>query len=62
MTTSYAVPAGDLDGDGDLDVVVGNDRAQNLIYSNDGTGRFSLTGYLAQEPDLTRDVQLADLN
>lgn len=57
LTTSYAVPAGDLDGDGDLDVVVGNDRAQNLIYSNDGTGRFSLTGYLAQErarPELYR--------
>ncbi len=61
-TTSYAVPAGDLDGDGDLDVVVGNDRAHNLIYMNDGSGRFSYAGRLADEADLTRDIQLADLN
>ena len=58
LTTSYAVRAGDIDGDGGPDGVVGNDRAQNLVYNNDGNGRFSLTGYLAQEADLTRDVQL----
>ena len=61
-TTSYAVPAGDIDGDGDLDVVVGNDRAQNLVYLNDGGGRFSLAGRLADVADLTRDVLLADLD
>ena len=35
--TSYAVPAGDLDLDGDVDVVVANDLAPNfMIYLNDG--------------------------
>ncbi|MDH5643217.1 MAG: FG-GAP-like repeat-containing protein, partial [Gemmatimonadota bacterium] len=35
--TTYAVPAGDLDGDGDVDIVVANDRAENWVYLNDGT-------------------------
>ena len=30
LSTSYAVPAGDLDGDGDPDVVVANDAAPNM--------------------------------
>jgi hypothetical protein len=38
--TTYAVPAGDLDGDGDIDVVVANDLAENWVYLNDGTGLF----------------------
>ena len=39
--TTYAVPAGDLDGDGDIDVVVANDMAENWVHLNDGTGRFA---------------------
>ena len=38
--TTYAVPAGDLDGDGDPDVVVANDMALNWVYLNEGQGRF----------------------
>lgn len=36
---SLAVGLGDLDGDGDLDAVVGN-RGQDALWLNDGNGRF----------------------
>ncbi len=62
LSTSYAVPAGDLDGDGDPDVVVANDQAPNQIYLNDGSGRFSLAGSLGPEVESTRGVVLADLD
>ncbi len=62
FSTSYALPAGDLDGDGDCDVVVANDSAPNQIYRNDGKGRFSLAGVIGPEVEPTRGVKLADLN
>jgi hypothetical protein len=36
----------DLDGDGDLDVVVANDTVRNFAYINDGDGRFEELGTL----------------
>ena len=60
--TSYAVPAGDLDGDGDVDVVVGNDRAENWVYLNDGVGHFTLAWSVGPEVEPTRSVQLHDLD
>jgi len=62
FSTSYAVPAGDLDGDGDCDVVVANDSAPNQIYRNDGKGRFSRAGVIGPEVEPTRGVKLADMN
>jgi len=35
-----ALAIGDIDGDGDLDVVAGNDYQQSLVYLNDGLGNF----------------------
>jgi hypothetical protein len=35
------VTAADLDGDGDQDVFVANDRTQNWLYRNDGGGRLT---------------------
>ena len=59
-STTYATPLGDLDGDGDLDLVAGNDRAPSRVFWNDGSGRF------APGPTLgianTRSVELADLD
>lgn len=39
---TYAVALGDVDGDGDLDALVGNEDADEL-WLNDGQGRFTLS-------------------
>ena len=36
------VESADLDGDGDLDLVLAGEALENLIFFNDGTGQFSL--------------------
>ena len=41
---SYEARLGDLDGDGDLDVVTGNDMTRNLVLLNSGTGHFHPKG------------------
>ncbi len=41
--SSYAVTFGDLDNDGDLDLVVANWGGASEIYLNDGTGHFEQT-------------------
>ena len=38
--TSYAAELSDFDSDGDLDIAVGNDKAPNYIFLNDGNGNF----------------------
>lgn len=59
---SYAVPLADLDGDGDLDVVVGNDRGVNLVFWNDGRGEFRQGPSVGAPGRNTRSITLADLN
>jgi hypothetical protein len=39
------VVAGDLDGDGDADLYVGNDATPNLLFVNRGDGRFDERGF-----------------
>ena len=60
--TSYAVPAGDLDGDGDVDVVVANDQAENWVYLNDGTGGFERVWSVGPEVEPTRSAKIHDLD
>lgn len=56
---------GDLDKDGDLDVIVGNREGTSekptYVYLNDGTGRFKNSGQILN-PTKNPDFCLADLN
>ena len=61
LDTSYRVALADLDGDGDLDAAVGNDRARKQVFLNDGAGRFTpgaTFGAIAP----TRNIVLHDMN
>ena len=69
-----ALTLGDMNGDGSLDLVVGNDGAQSLVYLNDGTGNYydgSLNGCgsapktvrcFGRAEDRTTSVAVADMN
>ena len=53
----------DLDGDGDLDVVISNDTPDpKRIYLNDGKGRFSETDTYGRPDWSTRNAAVADVN
>ncbi len=47
--------AGDLDGDGDIDLFVANDNSPNQLLLNDGSGRFvdATAGRFVMQPDGT---------
>jgi hypothetical protein len=62
--TSASVSLGDVDRDGDLDIVLAKGRhwpLQDLVLHNDGKGRFA-TFPLAKAADRTYSAALADLN
>jgi hypothetical protein len=60
---SMNVKAGDVDGDGDADLVIAMEFQRNRLLRNDGTGRFADAS--AQLPDQARDseeIALVDLD
>ena len=60
---SYSGKLVDLDGDGDLDVVISNDRPDpKLVYLNDGKGRFQAGTTFGKAEWSTRNASVADLN
>ena len=40
------IVCGDYDNDGDTDVFIGNDVAENFLFANDGTGKFEEVGLM----------------
>ncbi|MCA2988530.1 MAG: VCBS repeat-containing protein [Gemmatimonas sp.] len=60
---TYSAALADLDGDGDLDIVVSNDKPdRKLIYLNDGAGHFRVGGTFGEAAWNTRYVTVADVN
>ncbi len=60
--TTRSIVAGDLDGDGDPDVALGNDGQVNQIYLNEGGNSFIAGSTFGSGSDSTRALGLGDLN
>ena len=61
-STSYVAELGDLNGDGWLDIAVGNDMAPNILFMNDGKGAFIQVGTFGHPRRPTRNLILYDID
>jgi|GEM_PF-2879622 len=60
--STYSVAVGDVNNDGNPDVVVGNDGQPNRVYLGNGDGTFTLYGNVSGEVATTYSIVLGDLN
>ena len=61
---TFAMVAGDVDGDGDADLVMGGRGSQVRLYTNDGSGTFTdvTSSQLPQRIGTTRGLALVDVD
>ncbi|MCP3670342.1 MAG: VCBS repeat-containing protein, partial [Gammaproteobacteria bacterium] len=60
---TYSITLGDIDADGDLDVIAGNKSAANKFYLNDGSGGFPDEGAaIDTDENDTISITLGDIN
>lgn len=59
---TQALAVGDMDNDGDLDLVVGNAEQQSFIYLNDGQGGFPISRTFGTGTDTLVAVAVGDMN
>jgi len=52
----------DIEGDGDLDILITNRSTENEICLNDGTGNFTESKGFGAKDDSTIDVEIADMD
>ena len=60
--TTHSVAVGDMDGDSDLDIVVGNESELSVVYLNDGAGNFLTEHHFGPEEGWTHSVAVGDMN